>query len=94
MIQEEKLQKESERGDRAKELLESPLMVEARELITKNLHDKWEATKATQTQEREYIFMQLKAHNEVFRHLQSVMATGTMAKHTLKEKFEQWKRKR
>lgn len=90
----DRLHQESSRGDRAKELLESELMQEARHIITTNLHDEWEASPARATKEREYLHMQLKAFNEVFRHLQSVLETGKMARQTLKEKVEKWNRKR
>lgn len=89
------LEKEIERGRRAKILLENELFVEALALIRENIHREFENSKSMDKEGREDCYRQLKATNEIERHIISVMNTGEMAKkqkeeQTRLEKFTSW----
>lgn len=79
----EALNKENERGQRAKELLENPLLVEAFEVIEQEIQKAWEDSPARDAEGREKLYQMLMISRKVKRHVESVVHTGEMARRTL-----------
>jgi len=70
-------------GSRAKSILEDPIFIDAFEGIRATLMQAWMSTKPSQTQEREYLWMQIKAADDLRTNLTTAMETGKLAAGTL-----------
>lgn len=85
-MDEQKRISERERGALAEQILDNPLWAEAYEILTRELIEAWRATVATQTDEREKIYLMLMAVDEAFRQIESVFNTGKMAEREIEDK--------
>jgi hypothetical protein len=77
------------RGERARQLLEEPLIVEAFALIEQEYQKAWQASPARDMEAREKLYLSLKCLHQVKGHLSSVMESGTLAKATLAQRAGQ-----
>lgn len=75
----EQLSREVARGQEAKDLLDHDLIRESFAIIRNNLLSEYEGSKSHDKEGREDAYRQLKALNEIKRHLSSVLETGKMA---------------
>lgn len=78
-MDEGKLRKDSIRAIEAKQIIESPLVVEALNLIRENLHKNWEVSKYEEERQREEAWKMLKVVNEFERFFLKVMEDGQIA---------------
>jgi len=78
------LQKQVSRGQRAKELLEDPLLQDSLKAIRNKLLHEWENTPLRDVEGREKLFLMLKAHTELEAMLISEIETGKLASQQLK----------
>jgi hypothetical protein len=81
--QEAKLHQEVSRAERARELLEDPMMLEAMESLRAQYLAAWENSPARDPEAREKIWTYLKALDKVKGHLLEVMETGMLAREQL-----------
>jgi len=70
-------------GGRAKAILEDPVFIEAFEGIRATLMQAWISTAPSQEKEREYLWMQIKAADDLKRNLTTAIETGKLAAGTL-----------
>lgn len=77
---------EARRGDEAKQLLEHPLFDEAFATFEAEIMEKWRDSPARDEEGREKLWQVLQAGKRARRHLESLIDTGKMAKHTLAER--------
>lgn len=75
----DKLRSRSIRGAKARELLESELMVEAFDLTTRTYLDKWMATHPADTAMREHLWRCIQTVADVKKHLSTAAADGKLA---------------
>lgn len=75
------------RGVKAQQLLAEPLLVEAFEVLKREILEKWQSSPARDEAGREKLFLMLKATERVERHLTSVVETGRIADATLRQKL-------
>ncbi len=73
------LEKEQQRGHRAKQILEDPIFVEALQKVSQELDQEWINSPVRDTEGRERIYMMKKMLNVLLVQLQSVMETGKLA---------------
>jgi|TARA_R100001129_G_scaffold119792_2_gene83103 hypothetical protein len=73
------LEKEQKRGQRAKQILEDEIFVEAVQKVSGELHQEWKNSPVRDTEGREKIYMMEKMLNVLLVQLQSVMETGKLA---------------
>ncbi len=85
----DKAEYEIARGERAQQLLNDPLLVEAFETIEKELHDQWQNSPARDAEGREKLFLTLKCLHKMHGHLVNVLESGKMAKATLAQRAGQ-----
>jgi len=74
------------RGDRAVQLLENELLVEAFNTLEETYTQQWKDSPARDTEGREKIFLAIHQLHQVKTHLESVVVTGQMEKATLAER--------
>ena len=73
------LEKEIQRGHRAKQILEDPIFVEALQKVSQELDQEWINSPIRDTEGREKIYMMKKMLNVLHVQLQSVLETGKLA---------------
>jgi hypothetical protein len=74
------------RGERARQLLEEPLLLEAFDLIEKEYVQQWQTSPARDAEGRESLYLMLKLLQRVRGHLQSTMESGVIEKATLAQR--------
>lgn len=85
----DKTETEILRGERARQLLEEPLIVEAFALIEKEYTQAWLDSPARDVEGREKLFLSIKNLQKVKGHLLQVMERGAFAKATLAQRAGQ-----
>lgn len=80
------LEQERIRGERARQLIEDPMIVEALDMIERETIAKWEQTPARDTEGRERLWMFYVVAKKFRNTLQETMDTGKMAAIQLGEK--------
>ena len=73
------LEKEQQRGHRAKTILEDEIFVEAIQKVSGELDTEWVNSPVRDTEGREKIYMMKKMLNVLLVQLRSVMETGKLA---------------
>ena len=73
------LEKEIQRGQQAKRILEDPIYIEALQKVSAELRQEWLNSPIRDTEGRERIYMMKKMLNVLHVQLQSVMETGKLA---------------
>ena len=73
------LEKEQQRGQQAKRILEDPIFVEAIQKVSQELDQEWINSPIRDTEGRERIYMMKKMLNVLHVQLKSVMETGKLA---------------
>ncbi len=73
------LEKEQQRGHRAKQILEDEIFVEAIQKVSAELDQEWINSPVRDTEGREKIYMMKRMLNVLLVQLQSVMETGKLA---------------
>jgi hypothetical protein len=71
------------RAERARALLNDPLLIEAFATLEQDYIDGWTRTGVDQSEGREAIWRHLQALRQVRAHLESAVQTGRMARHQL-----------
>lgn len=77
------------RGERARQLLEDPLLVEAFTKKEAEYIQAWLNSPARDVEGREALYLSIKNLHAIRGHLSNVMDTGTMAKATLAQRTGQ-----
>ena len=72
-------EKEIQRGQQAKRILEDPIFVEALQKVSQELDQEWINSPIRDTEGREKIYMMRKMLGVLHVQLQSVMETGKLA---------------
>ena len=72
-------EKEIQRGQQAKRILEDPIYVEALQKVSQELDQEWINSPIRDTEGRERIYMMKKMLNVLHVQLKSVMETGKLA---------------
>lgn len=93
-MDENRLIKETERGNRAKRILEDDLWLEAWAAIEANLLSGWRNSPARDAEGREALWMALKLAEQVRTLFESHMRTGQMAEMQLEKHGRETKHKR
>ena len=73
------LDKEQQRGQQAKRILEDPIYIEALQKVSQELDQEWINSPIRDTEGREKIYMMKKMLNVLHVQLKSVMETGKLA---------------
>lgn len=73
------LEKEKQRGLRAKAILEDELFVEAVNTIKTSLYQEWQNTPIRDSEGREKIFLMTRMFDSLLVQLKSVLETGKLA---------------
>ena len=73
------LEKEQQRGQQAKRILEDPIYIEALQKVSQELDQEWINSPIRDTEGRESIYMMKKMLNVLHVQLKSVMETGKLA---------------
>tara|TARA_R110002012_G_scaffold5576_3_gene25211 strand:+ start:990 stop:1235 length:246 start_codon:yes stop_codon:yes gene_type:complete len=73
------LEKEQQRGQQAKRILEDEIFVEAIQKVSAELDQEWINSPIRDTEGREKIYMMKKMLNVLLVQIQSVMETGKLA---------------
>jgi len=73
------LEKEIQRGQQAKRILEDPIYIEALQKVSQELDQEWINSPIRDTEGREKIYMMRKMLGVLHVQLQSVMETGKLA---------------
>ena len=73
------LEKEQQRGQQAKRILEDPIYIEALQKVSQELDQEWINSPIRDTEGRERIYMMKKMLNVLHVQLKSVMETGKLA---------------
>ena len=73
------LEKEQQRGQQAKRILEDPIYIEALQKVSQELDQEWINSPIRDTEGRERIYMMKKMLNFLHVQIQSVMETGKLA---------------
>ena len=73
------LEKEQQRGHRAKQILEDEIFVEALQKIRQDLELQWLNSDIKDSEQRENIFLMRRMTEVVVMQLQSVLETGKLA---------------
>ena len=85
----DKTEFEIARGERALQILQEPLLVEAFETIEQELIEQWQKSPVRDVEGREKLYLTLLCLHRVQTHLQSVLETGKIAKATLAQRAGQ-----
>jgi|TARA_Y100000031_G_C8216003_1_gene383361 hypothetical protein len=80
------LEKEQQRGHRAKTILEDEIFVEAVQKVSGELDAEWMNSPVRDTEGREKIYMMKKMLNVLLVQLRSVMETGKLASKQINKK--------
>jgi hypothetical protein len=80
------LEKEQQRGHRAKAILEDEIFVEAIQKVSGELDAEWMNSPVRDTEGREKIYMMKKMLNVLLVQLRSVMETGKLASKQINKK--------
>jgi|TARA_R100001480_G_scaffold97399_1_gene102080 hypothetical protein len=80
------LEKEQQRGHRAKAILEDEIFVEAIQKVSGELDAEWVNSPVRDTEGREKIYMMKKMLNVLLVQLRSVMETGKLASKQINKK--------
>ena len=80
------LEKEQQRGHRAKTILEDEIFVEAIQKVSGELDAEWVNSPVRDTEGREKIYMMKKMLNVLLVQLRSVMETGKLASKQINKK--------
>jgi hypothetical protein len=80
------LEKEQQRGHRAKTILEDEIFVEAIQKVSGELDTEWVNSPVRDTEGREKIYMMKKMLNVLLVQLRSVMETGKLASKQINKK--------
>ena len=80
------LEKEQQRGHRAKAILEDEIFVEAIQKVSGELDAEWLNSPVRDTEGREKIYMMKKMLNVLLVQLRSVMETGKLASKQINKK--------
>ena len=80
------LEKEQQRGHRAKAILEDEIFVEAIQKVSGELDTEWVNSPVRDTEGREKIYMMKKMLNVLLVQLRSVMETGKLASKQINKK--------
>lgn len=78
------LQGDVERGHRAKQLLDEPLIADAFESVRKAIHERWEVTPLRDTQGAHELLLMLKLLGDVRTVFETAVDDGKMAAEELK----------
>ena len=73
------LEKEKQRGLRAKQILEDEIFVETINTIKTNLYQEWINTPIRDSEGREKIFLMTRMYDSLLVQLKSVLETGKLA---------------
>lgn len=79
-----KLRQQARRGDRAREILEDELTVDAFKVIETQLFQTWLATKPDEVETRERLYRLALVHDDYKGLLQKAISNGDLAKKDLK----------
>lgn len=74
------LESDRDRGERARRLLDDPMLAEAFDVVERNLHEEWLASRGGQEREREQIWLMIKLLGRVKGQLTEAMETGKVAR--------------
>lgn len=85
----DRIETEILRGERAKQLLEEPILAEAFALIELEYMKAWQDSPARDAEARELLYLSLKNLQKVKGHLLQVMDSGSLAKATLAQRAGQ-----
>ena len=80
-------EQEVRRGEQAIAVIESPIFIEAFDVIEKELTQKWQDSPTKDSELREKIWMSLKLLERVKLQMVSVATTGQMAKQSIAAKL-------
>ena len=80
------LEKEQQRGHRAKAILEDEIFVEAIQKVSGELDAEWVNSPVRDTEGREKIYMMKKMLNVLLVQLRSIMETGKLASKQINKK--------
>jgi hypothetical protein len=83
-----------DRAGKAQALLKSELLLEAREMVRTSIVNKWEKSPVRDEEGREYLFLMLKAINDVWQLLEQAVQDGKIAAHSLEFQREEEKRRK
>lgn len=78
-IDELKLRREAEAGNRARQLMEAPELVEAFDLLERAYYDAWRTSMPDAVEARERLWNAAVVINKVREHLKETIATGKVA---------------
>jgi hypothetical protein len=81
-------EEESIRADRAKELLENPLVIEAFETIEREITQALMDSPARDTEGREKLYLMNQLLKRVKKHFESTVNTGYLAKRTIADRLK------
>lgn len=81
------LEHEIQRGKDAEYLLQHPLLVEAFEVIEKEVTEQWQNSPARDVEGREKLWLSLKLLNRLQAQIKSVVETGQVAQATLAQRI-------
>jgi hypothetical protein len=84
--EESRLHTEVSRGDRAKALLENPLLVEAFKAVEEDLMNRWRVGPSRDAEAREKIWISTCLLDALKREIEDHITTGTLAKAQLENK--------
>jgi len=79
-----KIEQRLERGARAKQLLDDPLLLEAFASVRQAIHDKWEAAPLADRDGKHELHLMLKLLTDVKANIELFLADGQMAADKLK----------
>lgn len=82
-------EREIQRGERARQLLQDELLQEAFATIEKGLTEQWQNSPVRDKEAREKLWLTLRCLKLVHGHLHSTLETGVMAKATLAQRVGQ-----
>lgn len=82
----DRTEREIQRGERAEQILNDPIFVEAFEETKQELVSQWENSPARDVEGREKLWLSLKLLQKVHGQLSSVMETGQLAKASLAQR--------
>lgn len=77
------LEDEVRRGERARRLLEDPLLVEAFDAVEAGIRSAWAGTGEAEERERERLWLMLRLLGRVRGHIVGAMETGRLAERQL-----------
>lgn len=85
----DRTEREIQRGERAAQLLQDELIVEALETIEREYTEQWKNSPVRDVEGREKLFLMVKTAKKFRMELESVMETGQLAKLSLAQRLGQ-----